>query len=146
MDNVKLETPVIEVDDIRIEGNVIETITTNTDLELSANGTGSVLIDEIAFKDSSIINTTSNGVLNFQQSGSGYFKIDGTGGFVVPVGNNSERPVPAYREVGMTRFNSEQGYLEIFDGLSWVSVAGATGSITFNQAEDLAIEYVLTLG
>jgi len=146
MDNIKLETPVIEVDDIKIEGNVIETITTNTDLELSANGTGSVLIDEIAFKDSSIINTTSNGVLNFQQSGSGYFKIDGTGGFVVPVGNNSERPVPAYREVGMTRFNSEQGYLEIFDGLSWVSVAGATGSITFNQAEDLAIEYVLTLG
>jgi hypothetical protein len=146
MDNIKLETPVIEVDDIRIEGNVIETITTNTDLELSANGTGSVVIDEIAFKDSSIINTTSNGVLNFQQSGSGYFKIDGTGGFVVPVGNNSERPVPAYREVGMTRFNNEQGYLEIFDGLSWVSVAGATGSITFNQAEDLAIEYVLTLG
>lgn len=146
MDDIKLETPVIEVDDIRIDGNVIETITTNTDLELSANGTGRVLIDEIAIKDSSIINTTSNGVLYFQQSGSGYFKFEGTGGFVVPVGNNSQRPVPAYRETGMTRFNSEQGYLEIWDGLSWVSVAGATGSITFNQAEDLAVEYVLTLG
>jgi len=146
MDDVKLETPVIEVDDIRIDGNVIQTITTNTDLVLSANGTGNVLIDEIAIKDSSIINTTSNGVLYFQQAGSGYFKIEGTGGFVVPVGDNSERPVPAYREVGMTRFNSEQGYLELWDGLSWVSVAGATGSITFNQAEDLAVEYVLTLG
>jgi hypothetical protein len=146
MDSVKLETPIIEVDDIRIDGNVIETITTNTDLLLSANGTGQVAIDELAFKDSSIINTTSNGVLYFQQSGSGYFKFEGTGGFVVPVGDNSERPVPAYRETGMTRFNSEQGYLEIWDGLSWVSVAGATGSITFNQAEDLAVEYVLTLG
>jgi hypothetical protein len=146
MDDVKLETPVIEVDDIRIDGNVIQTITTNTDLVLSANGTGNVLIDEIAIKGTSIINTTSNGVLYFQQAGSGYFKIEGTGGFVVPVGDNSERPIPAYREVGMTRFNSEQGYLELWDGLSWVSVAGATGSITFNQAEDLAVEYVLTLG
>ena len=146
MDDIKLETPVIEVDDIRLDGNVIQTLTTDTDLELSANGTGSVVIDEIAIKDSSIINTTSNGVLYFQQSGSGYFKIEGTGGFVVPVGNNSERPVPAYRETGMTRFNTEQGYLELWDGLQWVSVAGATGSITFNQAEDLAIEYVLTLG
>ena len=146
MDQDKLEVPVIEVDDIRINGNVIETITTNTDLTLSANGTGSVLIDEIAIKDSSIINTTNNGVLYFQQSGSGYFKIEGTSGFVVPVGDNSERPVPAYREVGMTRFNSEQGYLELWDGLQWVSVAGATGSITFTQAEGLAVEYVLTLG
>ena len=146
MDDIKLETPVIEVDDIRLDGNVIQTITTDTDLELSANGTGSVVIDEIAIKDSSIINTTSNGILYFQQSGSGYFKIEGTGGFVVPVGDNAQRPVPAYRETGMTRFNSEQGYLEIWDGLQWVSVAGATGSITFNQAEDLAVEYVLTLG
>ena len=146
MDNIKLETPRIEVDDIRIDGNVIETISTNTDLQFSANGTGQVKIDELAFKDSSIINTTSNGVLYFQQSGSGYFKFEGTGGFVVPVGDNSQRPVPAYRETGMTRFNSEQGYLEIWDGLSWVTVAGATGSITFNQAEDLAVEYVLTLG
>ena len=146
MDDVKLETPVIEVDDISINGNVIETITTNTDLTLSANGTGRVVFDEIAIKDSSIINTTSNGVLYFQQSGSGYFKIEGTGGFVVPVGTNAERPVPAYRETGMTRFNSEQGYLELWDGLQWVSVAGATGSITFNQAESLAVEYVLTLG
>ena len=146
MDDVKLETPLIEVDDISINGNVIETITTNTDLTLSANGTGRVVFDEIAIKDSSIINTTSNGVLYFQQSGSGYFKIEGTGGFVVPVGTNAERPVPAYRETGMTRFNSEQGYLELWDGLQWVSVAGATGSITFNQAESLAVEYVLTLG
>jgi len=146
MDSTSLEVPTVEIDDIRINGNVIETVTTNTDLELSANGTGSVVIDEIAFKDSSIINTTSNGVLNFQQAGSGYFKIDGTGGFVVPVGDNAQRPVPAYRETGMVRFNSEQGYLEIYDGVSWVSVAGATGSITFSQAEDLAIEYALTLG
>ena len=87
-----------------------------------------------------------NGVLNFQQQGSGYFKIEGTSGFIVPVGSNVQRPASAYRETGMVRYNTEQRYLEIWDGFSWVSVAGATGSISFAAAEDLAVEYVLTLG
>ena len=146
IDADKLTTPRIEVDDISIDGNIITTETTNTDLTLSANGTGSVVIDNIAFKDSTITNTEVNGIMNFEQQGSGYFKIEGTGGFVVPVGDNTQRPASAYRETGMVRYNTEQRYLEIWDGFSWVSVAGATGSISFAAAEDLAIEYVLTLG
>ena len=146
IDNAKLETPRIEVDDISIDGNVIRTETTNTDLVLSANGTGEVVIDDLAFKDSTITNRAADGILSFQQEGSGYFKIEGGSGFVVPVGTSLQRPAAAYRETGMTRFNTQQGYLEIWDGNSWVSVAGATGAITVNAAEDLAIEYVLTLG
>ena len=146
IDADKLETIRIEVDDISIDGNVITTETTNTDLVISANGTGSVVIDNLAFKDSTITNREINGVLNFQQEGDGYFKIEGTNGFVVPVGTNNQRPPAAYRETGMTRYNTEQRYLEIWDGFSWVSVAGATGSISFAAAEDLAVEYVLTLG
>jgi len=144
--SVRLNTPRIEVDDIAIDGNVIETTTTNTDLVLSANGTGAVVIDEIAIKDSTITNRTVDGVMNFNQTGDGYFKIAGTNGIVLPVGTSAQRPGSAFRETGMTRYNTEQGYLEIWDGTSWVSVAGATGSITFSAAEDLAIEYVLTLG
>jgi hypothetical protein len=146
IDADKLETPRIEVDDISIDSNVITTETADTDLLLSANGTGSVVIDNLAFKDSTITNREENGILNFQQEGSGYFKIEGTNGFVVPVGTNVQRPPAAYRETGMVRYNTEQRYLEIWDGFSWVSVAGATGSISFAAAEDLAIEYVLTLG
>jgi hypothetical protein len=146
IDADKLSTPRIEVDDISIDGNVITTETVNTNLALSANGTGSVVIDNLAFKDSTITNTEVDGVLNFQQQGSGYFKIEGSNGFIVPVGTNTQRPGAANREQGMTRYNTEQRYLEIWDGFSWVSVAGATGSISVNAAEDLAIEYVLTLG
>lgn len=136
----------IEVDDIAIDDNVISTITTNQNLVLNANGVGSVVIDELAFKDSSITNTTTNGITYFRNSGSGYFKIDGTGGFVVPVGLDTQRPTPPYREVGMVRYNTDQAYLEIWDGTSWVSVAGSSGAITFTAAENLAIEYILTLG
>lgn len=146
IDADKLSTPRIEVDDISIDGNSITTETTNTDLLLSANGTGSVVIDNLAFKDSTITNREVDGVLNFQQAGNGYFKIDGSNGFVVPTGTNNQRPAAAYRETGMVRYNTEQRYLEIWDGFSWVSVAGATGSISFAAAEDLAIEYILTLG
>ena len=140
------ETPRIDVDDIYIDGNVIGTTTADTDLQLTANGTGSVVMDNIAIKDSTITNTLVDTPLLFQQQGNGYFKIEGTGGFVVPVGTSLQRPAAAYRETGMVRFNTEQGYLEIWDGTSWVSVAGASGAITFAAAEDLAIEYVLTLG
>ena len=146
IDADKLTTPRIEVDDISIDGNSITTETVNTDLALSANGTGSVVIDNLAFKGSTITNREVDGILNFQQEGSGYFKIDGTNGFVVPVGTNVQRPASAYRETGLTRYNTEQRYMEIWDGFSWVSVAGATGSISFAAAEDLAIEYVITLG
>jgi hypothetical protein len=146
IDATKLETPRIEVDDISIDGNIITTETLNTDLVLSANGTGAVVIDNLAFKNSTITNRQVNGVLNFEQEGDGYFKIAGTNGFIVPVGTNGQRPPALYRETGMTRYNTEQRYLEIWDGFSWVSVAGATGSISFAAAEDLAIEYVLTLG
>ena len=140
------ETPRIDVDDIFIDGNVIGTTTADTDLQLSANGTGSVAIDNISIKDSTITNTLADTPLLFQQQGSGYFKIEGTSGFVVPVGDNLQRPAAAYRETGMLRYNTDQRYLEIWDGFSWVSVAGATGSISVTAAEDLALEYVLTLG
>jgi len=146
IDADKLETPRIEVDDITIDGNSITVETLNTDLNLSSNGTGSVLIDNLAFKDSSITNVLADSIMEFNQTGSGYFKIEGTGGFVVPVGTNVERPSAAYRETGMIRYNTEQRYLEIWDGFSWVSVAGATGSISVTAAEDLAVEYALTLG
>lgn len=146
IDANRLETPRIEVDDISIDGNIIATETTDTDLVLTASGTGAVVIDEIAIKNSTITNRTTDGILFFQQEGNGYFKISGSNGFVVPVGTSVQRPAAAYREIGMTRFNTEQGFLELWDGNSWVSVAGATGSITFAAAESLAIEYVLTLG
>jgi hypothetical protein len=76
IDADKLTTPRIEVDDISIDGNVITTETVNTDLTLSANGSGEVVIDNLAFKDSTITNREVDGVLNFQQQGSGYFKIE----------------------------------------------------------------------
>jgi len=48
--------------------------------------------------------------------------------------------------VGMTRYNSELKQLEVYNGLSWDSAAGAGGGINAATAEDIAITYALILG
>ena len=49
-------------------------------------------------------------------------------------------------EEGMMRYNNEDDRVEIFDGTNWVSVAGSSGGISRNDAEAIALEYVLILG
>lgn len=134
----------LEVDDIAIHGNILETITTNADLNLRANGTGFVTIENFSFNGNQITNTINGAVTTLKQNGSGYFKVEGTGGFVIPVGNNANRhPTP---ETGMMRYNSVEDRVEIYDiSNNWVSVAGATGAVTFNDAEEIAIKLALTI-
>jgi len=134
----------IEVDDIAIHGSVLETITTNQDLELRANGSGTISIENFSFNGSTITNLVDGETTILRQQGTGYFKLEGTGGFVIPVGTNDNRhPTP---ETGMMRYNSIEDRVEIYDvSNNWVSVAGATGAVTYNDAEEIAIQLALTI-
>ena len=134
----------IEVDDIEISGNTLQTITTNQDLELRANGTGTISIENFAFNGGTITNLVDGDVTTLEQTGTGYFKVPGTGGFVIPSGTNEERhPTP---EVGMMRYNTVEDRVEVYDiSGNWNSVAGSTGAVSFNDAEDIAIKFALTL-
>ena len=134
----------LEVDDIAIHDNILETITTNADLNLRANGSGFVTIENFSFNGNTITNTVNGAVTTLKQNGSGYFKVEGNGGFVIPVGTNANRhPTP---ETGMMRYNSVEDRVEIYDiSNNWVSVAGATGAVTFNDAEEIAIKLALTI-
>ena len=134
----------LEVDDIAIHDATLETITTNQDLLLRANGTGTISIENFSFNGSTITNQVDGEVTILRQQGTGYFKVEGTGGFVIPVGTNDNRhPTP---EVGMMRYNSIEDRVEIYDvSNNWVSVAGATGAVTYNDAEEIAIQLALTI-
>jgi len=46
----------------------------------------------------------------------------------------------------MTRWNTTDGRLEIYNGTSWESVAGTSGSVSTTDAENIALEIVLSLG
>ena len=146
IDSTRLNAPRVTVDDIQIDGNVISTVTTDTNLEFTANGTGSIVFDNFAVKGNTITNTVANSITLFDYTGEGYVKFNGTYGMVLPVGTSQNRPIPAYTETGMMRFNTADARVEVFDGVAWVSVAGSSGSITSTDAQYLAIETVLYLG
>ena len=46
----------------------------------------------------------------------------------------------------MIRYHTVDKRVELFDGTNWVSVAGASGGISFADAEDIAIQKVLIFG
>ena len=146
IDSNRLNAPRVTVDDIQVDGNVISTVTTDTDLVFGANGTGSVVFDNFAIRNNTITNTVADSVTIFNYTGNGYVKFDNTYGMVLPVGDNTNRPNPAFTETGMMRFNTADARVEVFDGTAWVSVAGTSGSITAIDAQYLAVETVLMLG
>jgi hypothetical protein len=146
IDSNRLRSNKIIVDDIEIDGNLINTATTNTDLELAANGTGSVVFGNFAVRDNVITNTVIDSVSVFENTDAGYIKFDGVNGLVLPIGTNLERPPTENSETGLTRFNTDEQRVEIYNGISWVSVAGEDAGLTLTDAEETAFDIVMTLG
>jgi len=146
VDNNELNAHKITVDEISIDGNTITTNTNGVDLVLGAQGTGSVVFDNFAFRDNIITNTVSDSITEFANTNNGYVKFDGTYGLVLPSGETSERPQEAFSETGMTRFNTTDGRVEVYDGDNWISVAGSAAGISRSDAENIAFEIVLSLG
>jgi len=132
------------VDQIEIDGNIIRTTSSNTDLELRPNGTGAVVIDGFRITTNTITNTNLNAVTTLQSTGSGYFNIVGTNAVVIPSGNDFQRP--GSPQLGMMRFSTSLGFVEIWDGSAWISVAGTGAGINADQAAEIAIERVLIFG
>ena len=132
------------VDDTEINGNVIRTTTTNTDLQLLANGTGGVLFENFKFASNSLTNVVAGAVTEFKSTGTGYYNITGTNAVVIPTGLSAQRPGTPV--LGMMRYNIDAGYVEIYDGAAWGSVAGATSGITISQAEEIAANAALIFG
>jgi hypothetical protein len=146
VDSTRLNANRITVDSIQLNGNVISTTTANTNLILDSNGAGSVVIDNFAIRNNTITNTVPNSVTTFANTNNGYVKFDGTYGLVLPTGTTAQRPPEASSEVGMTRFNTTDARVEVWNGDEWISVAGAESGISRSDAENIAFEIVLSLG
>jgi hypothetical protein len=140
----QLNIPGLDVGNISFIDNTIGT-TTGQDLYIDGNGSGGVRLGNFKIVDNVITNVVSNQITQIVQSGTGYFKIQGTNGFVPPRGSDAERPT-AYAVAGMTRYNTTAKALEIWDGFAWASPAGASGAVSANQATDIAASWALTLG
>ena len=120
---------------------------TNTTLNTSTLNTVRFISGELVLDNNSLISTTGNisllassvnlGAVNFEDGtisspinqilelttiNQGYVRFSGDKAIVFPNGSDLERPIDPL--VGNTRFNSERGYLETWNGDQWVSVAG----------------------
>jgi hypothetical protein len=139
-----LNVPTLDVGNLMFRDNEITT-TTGQDLYIDGNGGGGVRLGNFKIVDNVITNVVSNAISQIVQTGTGYFKIQGTNGFVPPVGADATRPT-AYAVLGMTRFNTDSAALEIWDGADWASPAGAAGAVSVAEANDIAAQLALTLG
>lgn len=139
-----LNVTMLDVGNLMFRDNEI-TSTTGQDIIIDGNGAGGVRLGNFRIADNVITNLSSNAVTEIAQTGTGYFKIQGTNGFVPPVGSDAQRPT-AYAVLGMTRFNTNSKALEIWDGITWASPAGASGAVSEIQANEIAATYALMLG
>jgi len=130
---------------IKIDGNTISNTVVDNDIVLEPTGTGVVKFENFEVLDNKITNTVANSITTIEQTGTGYFKLADTGGFVVPVGLESQRPlVPV---AGMTRYNTNIGRLEIYNGSQWQYViASVANPVTSAEAEDIALTLAIILG
>jgi hypothetical protein len=129
-----------QFENILISGNTISTTVPGTDLVLS----GTVSIENFRIQGRTITNTVTNSITEIIHTGTGYFKIGGTGGFVVPVGDTTTRP--AVLEPGMMRFNTTDQRIETWTGSLWTGIAGANAGITAAEAEMQGITSAIIFG
>ena len=139
-----LNLPTLNIGDLLFSNNEITT-TPGQDIYIDGNGTGGVRLGNFKFADNVITNVSINAVTQIIHTGNGYFKIDGTNGFVPPVGTEAQRPT-SYAVVGMTRYNTNSRALEIWDGFTWASPAGSSGAVSETDANEISAIYSLILG
>ena len=141
-----ITTTDLQTSGLDISNSTISAKSANTDISFATTGTGGVVFGNLKFTSNAITNISPNAVTQLAESGTGYVKIAGTNGVVIPSGTVANRPATQYTETGMIRFNTDLQYVEIYNGSIWTSVAGTAGGVSANTATDISIGLVLALG
>ena len=103
-------------------------------LSVTGNVTaGNVTTSTVSSTSALTVATGSNGNILLSADGTGIVKITGGTGFVVPVGNTAQRPVPV--DDGTLRLNSTLNALEVYAAGGWQIVGSGTGNITVTDQQ-----------
>ena len=131
-------------DQMRLNGvnNTIFATQSSEDILLNPN-TGITYIERTKWQDSDITNLNNTSLI-IAGTGIGYTRFAGTNAIVIPSGTDSERR--GSPEIGETRWNTDQGYLECFDGTVWTVSTGGGEEVTEQVMDDLGYVYTLILG
>jgi hypothetical protein len=110
------------VPDITISNSTITTNTGSLDLNLTANGSGSVIFQGIKVTNNNIQVNTTNTDLLLTPNGSGSVVVNNTQSFVIPVGTTTERPASPAN--GMIRYNTTNTSYEGYSSGQWAKLSG----------------------
>ena len=130
---------------VNFSDNNISAADGTSDISLSVSGTGKINMPNagISIKTNTI--TTTPGLpLTIAATGTGYAKFAGTAAIVIGVGTTSQRP-PA-PETGTTRFNKDNGYVEVYSGTNWIGVNGNSPTLSLDSVNDVADVWALIFG
>lgn len=111
-------------------------------LDNGNSATTPLQVDNLRLESNTVSNTGSNTDLKLSAQ-TRVIEIEGGGALVLPVGNDADRP---QGQLGMIRFNSLSGEIEIFNGSSWVSIVENIDVATIGDVEDLSFEAALIFG
>jgi hypothetical protein len=134
----------LDAGNVSFAGNTISNKVTSQDLNLIANGTGAVYLNQLQVSESTIANT-AHSPLVFVNSGRGYLSFAGTGALAYPVGDDGNKPVSP--EIGMTRYNTDLGNVEIYGANGWQSYQATTQALaTRQEIEDISDIMAIAFG
>lgn len=114
----------LQLADVRISGNTVQTTTTNTDLELLANGTGNVVVEGIKVDSNNIQSVATNSNITLTPQGTGSVIVNSNQSLKVPVGTTLERPASPTN--GMIRYNTDIQSYEGYNNGLWLRLSGVS--------------------
>ena len=129
--------------DVLFDNNLITTTLSNSDLELRRQAVGVVDVFDIDIEQSVFSNSSDN-LLTLATTGLGYVKFDGTTGLVVPFGTTAQRTIDPV--LGETRYNTEDGTMETWNGEEWQRSSGQGAEVTEPVLKELIDIYTIVLG
>jgi len=130
--------------DVLFDNTLVTTTLSNSNLELKrATPTNVVNVYDFDLKDNTFLNT-SNNLFTLATTANGFVKFAGTTGLVIPSGLEVEQP--SSPEIGESRYNTDQEYLETWNGDSWQRSAGEGEEVTDVVLKELVDIYTLVLG
>jgi hypothetical protein len=132
---------------ITLSGNSIYSTNIANNITITPLGTGNVTFNGLtAFTQNNINNNTVriyNAPYYLLSTGDGYVNFAGTNGVVFPAGTTAQRNTTI---TGTTRYNTELGFLEIYNGTIWQNSNGNIPLATTADINDSSVIYDLILG
>jgi hypothetical protein len=128
--------------DFIISSNTITTAP-NEDIHIVPRS-GQLYAEHTLFYSNTITQNTTNEPIQFSSAGTGYWQITTpASGIQVPSGTSAQQPSTAH--LSQIRFNTQLGYLEVYNGTAWQPAIGNTGAASLVQVEDESVIWQLVL-